>query len=146
MSLLDGLFKRTAGGELVVSPDAVAADTTIASGFLYEVSPGVDDVTLTMGAATLAAITGKRFAFKAIGVTEGGPGEVVVSVPDGMTIEDESGTFGSTTTVTHGRQAPSYREWFCAPDGAWMLVTPPLTGFVPDAANYEDGGPHEPGL
>jgi hypothetical protein len=126
-----------------VSPDEVDDDASIAPGFLYEISPGVDDVTLTMGSHTLAEITSKRIAVKAVGGTEGGPGDVIVVVPGGMTIEDESGTFGSSTTIANGRQAPVYREWFCTPDGGWLLVTPPVTGFLAAAATYEDGGPEE---
>lgn len=143
MSLLDNLFRQTAGAELVVSPSTVDSSAAIAPGFLYEVSGGLADVTLTMPALDVAAMTGKRIAIKLVGMPEGAPGDVTVVVPGSATIEDEFGTFGSSVTIVGGRSAPIYREWFCTPGGAWLAVTPPVTGFVPAAATYENGGPHE---
>jgi hypothetical protein len=146
MSLLDNLFKQS-GADIIVSPTTIEGDAPITPGFLYELTGTVSDITLTLPTLTLAAVTGKRIAIKVITSPEGGPesaGDVIVVVPDGMTIEGDDGAFIASSTITGGRSAPLYREWICTPGGVWLLVTPPVAAAtVPPASTYENGGAEE---
>lgn len=121
MSLLDVLFRQS-GAPLTVSATVIAGDAVIDPGFVFEIEGGASTLTLTMRSLTLGQITGKRFAVK---VLEGDAGDLVVAVPGGTQIENEVGALASSTTIAAGLTPGTYREWLCALDGKWLLVTPP---------------------
>jgi len=137
MSLLDALFRQSST-ELVVSPTPIEGNATIDPGYLYEINGGASTLTLTMRALPLERIAGKRFAVK---VMDGDAGDLVVAVPGGTQIENETAELASSTTIDEGQTPGVYREWLCTADGKWLLVTPPpeVAAPAPDALLFDTG-------
>lgn len=121
MSFLDNLFTRSATPEIEIAEDQITADADIEAGFLYEVAAGGTDLELTLGVTAISAVAGKRIGVKVVGSAES-PGDLLVIVPDGMYIEDDSGILGEDALIDGGRLGGNYREWMCDAAGVWLMV------------------------